>query len=225
VISLTASYSSEGDQILRVLALYKPAVANGELWRLWTVTLVHADFLHLAFNMYALYLAGPLVEQIYGPARMLLVYLAAALGGSVASFALNDGPLAVGASGAIFGLFGILFVASRMHLPMLDRRGRAILGQIGFLIVINIIIGFGLVSIDNFAHLGGLATGLLLGVVFLPSGVQTLSSRWQPGADGRAINRGFIGTPAASIIALAVLVVGIAVGLVVGFQVWANVRV
>jgi membrane associated rhomboid family serine protease len=225
VISLTASFSSEGDQILRVLALYKPAVANGELWRLWTVTLVHADFLHLAFNMYALYLAGPLVEQIYGPARMLLVYLAAALGGSVASFALNDGPLAVGASGAIFGLFGILFVASRMHLPMLDRRGRAILGQIGFLIVINIIIGFGLVSIDNFAHLGGLATGLLLGVVFLPSGVQTLSSRWQPGADGRAINRGFIGTPAASIIALAVLVVGIAVGLVVGFQVWANVRV
>ena len=224
VISLTASYSSEGVQLLRLLALNKPLVANGELWRLWTVTLVHADFLHLAFNMYALWIAGPLVEQLYGPARMLLIYLAAALGGSVASFALNDGPLAVGASGAIFGFFGILFAASRMHLPMLDRRSRAILGQIGFLIVINIIFGFTqAATIDNFAHLGGLATGLLMGVIFLPSGVQTMTSRWQPGADGRTINRGFIGSPAASLIALTVLIAGIVVGLIVGFQVWANV--
>jgi membrane associated rhomboid family serine protease len=224
VISLTASYSSQGDELIRILALYKPYVANGELWRLWTVTLVHADFLHLGFNMYALWIAGPLVEQIYGSGRMLLIYLAAALGGSVASFALNDGALAVGASGAIFGLFGILFAASRMHLPMLDRRSRAMLGQIGFLIVINIIFGFTQsATIDNFAHLGGLATGLLLSVVFLPSGVQTLSSRWQPGADGRPINRGFIGTPAASLVALAVLIVAIAVGLAVGFQAWADV--
>jgi membrane associated rhomboid family serine protease len=226
VVSLTALFSSQGDEIVRVLALYKPAVANGELWRLWTVTLVHADILHLGFNMYALWIAGPLVERIYGPVRMLLVYLAAALGGSVASFAFNDGPLAVGASGAIFGLFGILFAASRMHLPMLDRRSRSILGQIGFLIVINIVIGFSQSStIDNFAHLGGLATGLLLGVVFLPSGVQTMTSRWQPGADGRTITRGFIGSPAASLLALAVLFVGIAVMLVIGFQAWANVPV
>jgi membrane associated rhomboid family serine protease len=155
---------------------------------------------------------------------MLLVYLAAALGGSVASFALNNGPLAVGASGAIFGLFGILFAASRMHLPMLDRRSRNILSQVGFLIVINIVFGFSQSdTIDNFAHLGGLATGLLLGVVFVPSGVQTLTNRWQPGADGRTVTRGFIGTPAAAILALGALAVGIAWGLVVGFQVWANV--
>jgi membrane associated rhomboid family serine protease len=225
-VSLTELLSSEGDAIVGALALFKPGVAQGELWRLWTVTLVHADLLHLAFNMYALYLCGPLVEQIYGPVKMLIVYLTAALGASVASFALGAGPtdqnpsaLAVGASGAIFGLFGILFVASRMHLPMLDRRGRAILGQVGFLIVINIIIGFGIVSIDNFAHLGGLATGLLLGVVFVPSGVQTLNSRWQPGTD-RPVSRGFLGSPAASVLALAVLFVGIAVGLVAGFSKW-----
>jgi rhomboid protease GluP len=224
-VSLTELLSSEGEAIVRALALSKPAVAQGELWRLWTVTLVHADLLHLAFNMYALYLCGPLVEQIYGPVKMLIVYLTSALGASVASFALGAGPgpdatpLAVGASGAIFGLFGILFVASRMHLPMLDRRGRAILGQVGFLIVINIIIGFGIVSIDNFAHLGGLATGLLLGVVFVPSGVQTLNSRWQPGTD-RPVSRGFLGSPAASVLALAVFFVGIAVGLALGFSKW-----
>jgi membrane associated rhomboid family serine protease len=221
IVSLTALFSSDGNRIFEILSLYKPGVHDGEYWRLWTVTLVHADILHLGFNMYALWIAGPLVEQIYGPVRMLLVYLAAALGGSVASYALNDGPLAVGASGAIFGLFGILFAASRMHLPMLDRRGRAILGQIGFLIVINIVIGFGIVSIDNFAHLGGLATGLLLGVAFVPSGVQTLTTRWQSGTDGRSITRGFVGTPAAAGLALGVLAVAIAVGLVIGYQGWA----
>src|SRR4029078_5538726 len=103
----------------------------------------------------------------------LLVYLVAALGASVASFALNDTPLAVGASGAIFGRFGILFAAPRTHLPMLDRRGRAILGQIGFLIVINIVIGFGIVSIDNFAHLGGLRRGPPLGRRVVPGGGHT----------------------------------------------------
>jgi hypothetical protein len=145
--------------------------------------------------MYALWIAGPLVEQIYGPVGCCssIWRRHSAVRGVVRA---ERRPLAVGASGAIFGLFGILFAASRMHLPMLDRRGRAILGQIGFLIVINIVIGFGLVSIDNFAHLGGLATGLLLGVAFVPSGVQTLTTRWQPGTDGRSV-RGFIGTPAA----------------------------
>ena len=221
IVSLTALLSSEGLTIVNALELNKPLVADGELWRLWTVTLVHANLIHLGFNMYALYLAGPIVEQIYGPVRMLLVYLAAALGGSVASFAFNNGPLAVGASGAIFGLFGILFAASRMHLPMLDRRSRNILSQVGFLIVINIVIGFGIVSIDNFAHLGGLATGLLLGVAFVPSGVQTLTTRWQSGTDGRSITRGFVGTPAAAGLALGVLAVAIAVGLVVGYQGWA----
>ena len=87
--------------------------------------------------------------------------------------------------------------------------------------MINIVIGFGIVSIDNFAHLGGLTTGLLLGVAFVPSGVQTLTTRWQPGADGTAVRRGFIGTPAASILAIGILAVGIALGLVVGFQRWS----
>jgi membrane associated rhomboid family serine protease len=219
VISLTALLSSEGRLIFETLALVKTLVAEGELWRIWTVTLVHADFLHLGFNMYALYLVGPLVEQIYGSPRMVVVYLVAATGGSVASFALSEGNVVVGASGAIFGLFGVLFAASRMHLPMLDRRGRALLSQVGFLIVINIIIGFSIASVDNFAHMGGLAVGLLLGVAFVPSGVETLSSRWQAGSD-RPLTRRFIGSPAATALAWGVIVVGLAVGMYLGFQKW-----
>jgi membrane associated rhomboid family serine protease len=219
-ISLAALLSSEGRLIYESLALIKPDVAEGQLWRLWTVTLVHADFLHLGFNMYALYLAGPLVEQIYGSPRMVLVYLVAAAGASIASFAVSEGRVVVGASGAIFGLFGVLFAASRMHLPMLDRRGRAIIGQVGFLIVINIIIGFSIVSVDNWAHLGGLATGLLLGVAFVPSGVDTLSSRWQAGTD-RPLTQRFIGSPIAKVLAWGVIVVAMAIGFAVGYSYWS----
>ena len=96
-------------------------VAAGEIWRLWTVTLVHAPIqqmpLHLLFNMYALYLAGPFVERLYGRTRFLALYLACAAGGSLASFAFGDAPYGVGASGAIFGLFGLLIAVQYVHRP------------------------------------------------------------------------------------------------------------
>src|SRR5262245_3765392 len=115
IISLTALYSNEGNELFRILSLYKPGVADGEVWRLWTVTLVHADVLHLGFNMYALWIAGPLVEQIYGPVRAVLIYLLPAAGGSIPSFALNEEPLAGGASGVIFVLFGGQLAAVLTH--------------------------------------------------------------------------------------------------------------
>ena len=105
IVSVSALSSVEGQQLYDVLALDKQAVAAGEYWRLWTITLLHGDWIHLAFNMYALYLMGPLVEQLYGARLFLLFYLLTAAAGSVASFVLGDNP-AVGASGAIFGLVG-----------------------------------------------------------------------------------------------------------------------
>ena len=156
-----------------VLALTKEGVANGELWRLLTVALVHSPgqiefFMHLGFNMYALYIVGPAVETIYGARRMLFMYLTCAVTGSVASFVFSPPyPFAVGASGAIFGLFGVLFIASRVHHPLLARRERAIMTQVGTLIVLNLAIGFGLggvTGIDNAAHVGGLLGGVWLGL-------------------------------------------------------------
>ena len=75
IVSLTALFSSEGQVLYDWLQLDKPAVAAGEYWRLWSVTLLHGDILHLAFNMYALYLAGTIVERWYGPFRYLLFYI------------------------------------------------------------------------------------------------------------------------------------------------------
>jgi membrane associated rhomboid family serine protease len=227
-VSLTAILSSDAALLYNALALDKPRVADGELWRLWTVTLVHGGdprspefaLIHLGLNMYALYLTGPLVEQIYGPIRMVAFYLVAALGGSAASFAFGEAAGGVGASGAIFGMFGVLFTASRLHLPMLDRRGRALLGQVGSLIVINVLIGFSLGFVDNVAHLGGLAAGMLMGVAFPPGAVPTLRSMWQPGADRPLASARFIGSPIGTIVSLAVLVVGLAVTTSIGFATW-----
>ena len=135
--------------------------------------------------MYALWLAGAPCERLYGPRIYLLIYVLAAAAGSVASY-LFVGEDSVGASGAIFGLFGCLLVASRVHHPVLDRRNQMILGQIGGLIVLNLIIGFGfngIGGIDNFAHIGGLLAGMWLGFLLEPGNVRRL------GRSGRTSGR------------------------------------
>ncbi len=178
-------YTAGGaDPWINLLGLIKPLVAEGELWRLVTVTLVHGGIIHLGFNMYALFIVGPLVEGLYGSPRFALVYVLTAAAGSAASFVFSPGPISVGASGAVFGLFGMLLVSDRVHRPALTRGARNLTGQIGMLIVINLFLGFSIPNIDNAAHIGGLLAGAWLGFVLVPRGA-TLASFWQrPG--GRA---------------------------------------
>ena len=179
IVSLVILFTAEGPDLLQALWLDKIAVADGEYWRLWTVTLVHADLLHLFFNMYALYLAGPIVERWYGSLWFLVLYLVCAAAGSVASFVFGGDIPAVGASGAIFGLFGVLLAANRLHRPV-DRANRGLVGQLGFLVLLNLVFGFASGGqIDNAAHLGGLFAGLWLGAAIQPTGVPTMSSMWQ----------------------------------------------
>ncbi|TFG67599.1 MAG: rhomboid family intramembrane serine protease, partial [Thermomicrobiales bacterium] len=185
IVSLTALFSTERDAIYGLLQLDKPGVAVGEYWRLWSVTLLHGDLIHLAFNMYALFLAGSIVERWYGSIRFLAFYLACAAAGSTASFVFGGDVPSVGASGAVFGMFGILLTAGRLHHPV-DRQARGIVNQLVFLVIINLVFGFtsgG--SIDNAAHLGGLAAGLWLGALIPPTKVPTLSSLWNRPSDGR----------------------------------------
>jgi membrane associated rhomboid family serine protease len=187
IVSLVANFAGpDGETLRQLLMLDKPAVADGQIWRLWTVTLVHASLqempLHLLFNMYALYLAGPFVERLYGRSAFLVLYLLFALSGSLGTFAFGDGPYGVGASGAIFGLFGLLFAAQVVHRPVLDRGSRAFLGQLGGLIAINLLFGFLVPGIDNWAHIGGLVAGLWIGLLLPPGRVPTIRSMWmRPG--------------------------------------------
>ena len=221
-VSLAAMLSSDGLKIYDVLELDKRAVAAGEIWRLWTVTLLHdpSNILHLLFNMYALYLAGPIVERLYGSTLTATFYLVCALGGSLGSFGFGGDAPSVGASGAIFGLFGILLIATRTHQPALDRTSRNFVGQLGTILLINVI--FGIVAagyIDNFAHIGGFVTGALLGVAFVPGKVATIRSMWQAGATGQLAN-GFIGSPIGRIVAILVLVAVMAVSAAIGLSRW-----
>ena len=223
VVSLTAMLSSEGEFLYDLLQLDKPAVAAGEIWRLWTVTLLHSpsDPLHLIFNMYALYLAGTIVERWYGPWRFLVFYLTCAAAGSTGSFVFGDPAIpSVGASGAIFGLFGILLAAGRIHHPV-DRQSRGVVSQLMFLVLLNIVFGFASGgSIDNAAHLGGLAAGLWLGALIPPTGVPTMSSLWhRPGESRAAVGRA---TAPAYVMVLGIAVVGVAV--VAGIALGTNQR-
>ena len=182
LVSVFTMYGGRpGDELLGQLLLDKQAVMHGEYWRLLTVTLVHGGILHLALNMYALFIVGPLAESLYGRALYLAIYLLAGLGGSIASYLFVAAP-SVGASGAIFGLFGLAFAATYFHKPLLPARARAITSQIGMLIVLNLVIGFGIggfAQIDNAAHVGGLIVGGWLGFLIAPRGALTLAHFWQ----------------------------------------------
>ena len=216
IVSLTALFSNDGQSIYDLLQLDKPAVAAGEYWRLWSVTLLHGDLLHLAFNMYALYLAGTIVERWFGSSRFAFIYLACAAAGSTASFVFGRDVPSVGASGAVFGLFGVLLAAGRIHHPV-DRESRAIMSQLLVLVVINIMFGFASGGgIDNAAHLGGLAAGLWLGALVPPTRVPTLSSLWQQPGGARTVAGQ--ATAPGYVMALGLAVVGIVVtaGIAVG---------
>jgi membrane associated rhomboid family serine protease len=179
VVSLFISYGGQaGQELGNLLELNKQAVMAGEYWRLVTVTLVHAGFLHLGLNMYALYIIGPLVEALYGRFLFVLFYLLAAIGGSIASYLTNPVP-SVGASGAVFGLFGLIFLTTFVHRPVLGRQTRTITSQIGMLIAINLVFGFVVGGIDNSAHIGGLLAGAWLGAAVAPRGATTLLRLWQ----------------------------------------------
>jgi membrane associated rhomboid family serine protease len=217
LVSVYAMSSPDQGAITELLWLDKRAVADGEYWRLWSVTLLHGGLLHLLFNMYALWLAGPIVERWYGRVRFLGFYLACAAAGSTASFVFGGDAPAVGASGAIFGLFGVLLAAGRLHHPV-DRQSRALVGQLGMLIVINLAFGFASgLNIDNAAHVGGLVAGLWLGTVILPTGVPTLSSLWhRPSASPAARARPVGATAYMALVGIAVVAVVVAVGIMVG---------
>ena len=228
IVSLVANFAGpDGDALKLLLMLDKPAVAAGEIWRLWTVTLVHASLqqmpLHLVFNLYALWLAGPFVERLYGRTAFLGAYLLFALAGSLGTFAFGGAPLGVGASGAIFGLFGLLFASQLVHRPLLDRQSRGFLGQLGGLIAINLLFGLLVPGIDNWAHIGGLVAGLWIGLLFPPTRVPTLRSMWMrtgsvPGTVAPVFGAG--GTRAIRVGGLVALAVFLGLLWTLGMAVW-----
>jgi membrane associated rhomboid family serine protease len=137
------------------------AVADGEWYRIVTTGFLHANLLHIAFNMYALYILGQLLETAFGSVRFVVMYIACLLAGSLGVILLEPNTFAVGASGAVFGLFTAALVIAR------GRRLDAIAAQLGVLLVINFLFTFAYPGIAIGAHLFGAGAGLLCGLLIL----------------------------------------------------------
>lgn len=163
---------------------YAPAVSDGEWWRMWTANYLHAGVVHIAFNMWILWDAGRSVERMVGSAGFLAMYTIAGILGSVAGNLMHPQVVSVGASGAVFGVFGcLLAVVVRMPGTVgwnaLGRLGR----DAGVFIGFNVLFAFGQEGIDMAAHIGGLAAGFLCGLLL----VLPLERESLPRRRGRAL--------------------------------------
>ena len=135
-------------------------IQNGEYYRMFTSMFLHANIYHLIFNMYALYVMGPQVERYYGKLKYLFVYILGGLMGSVFSCVFSDAnTYGIGASGAIFALFGSVAYFSYHYRATLQGLLRS---QIVPVIMVNIILGFLMPGVDVLAHIGGLIGGVLV---------------------------------------------------------------
>lgn len=140
--------------------LYGPSVGDGDLWQLITSGFLHANLIHLGMNMYVLYSLGRALERIFGPRNYLITYFGSMLAGSLGVILLSPRSFTLGASGAIFGLFGamvMLVVAQRRNLM-----SSGIMGPIA----INLVFTFAIPGVSIGGHIGGLIGGLLFGAIF-----------------------------------------------------------
>lgn len=146
------------DYFISVFGLDKTLIRNGQIYRLLTGTFLHVNILHLASNCYSLYIIGNQIEKFYGKKKFLAIYVFSALCGSLLAIAMNMN-VAIGASGAIFGLLGSLLYFGYYYRVYL---GSVILQQTIPVILINLIVSYGLNSINDFANIGGLIGGVLI---------------------------------------------------------------
>ncbi|OOP75125.1 rhomboid family intramembrane serine protease [Clostridium beijerinckii] len=143
-------------------AKYNALINNGEVWRLLTCAFLHSSIIHIAFNMYSLYIVGPQIQQIYGAKKYLVIYITSCITASILSYLASPYTISVGASGGIFGLLGALLAFAIMERHRLQKKYISSLLQI---ILINLFIGLSVKNIDNYAHIGGLIGGALIGYV------------------------------------------------------------
>jgi membrane associated rhomboid family serine protease len=150
------------ETIYEMGALWGPAVHEGhQWWRIITSGFVHVSIFHIGFNMLLLYFMGRLLEPAIGWLRFTFLYFACLIAGSFVALWFTPDSVSAGASGAIFGLLGAAFVIAR------GRRLEQVAGQVGMLIVINLVFTFAEAGISVGAHIGGLVAGVIAGLLIV----------------------------------------------------------
>ncbi|OAY85270.1 RHOMBOID-like protein 10, chloroplastic [Ananas comosus] len=166
ILAYVAQVATHG-RLLLWGAKVNSLIDKGQIWRLITSSVLHANVAHLMINCYSLNSIGPVVEQLSGPRRFLAVYFTSALASSVMSYQLSKLP-AVGASGAIFGLVGSYAVFLLRHRKLLGD-GKQELQHIAHVITLNMVLGLLSRGIDNWGHMGGLLGGAALSWLIGPA--------------------------------------------------------
>lgn len=161
------------DWLVANFSIYPSAIRIGEYYRLLTAAFLHGNLLHLLFNCYALFVIGSQVESFLGKGKYLVIYLFSAITASLMSMLFLGNNLSLGASGAIFGLMGALVYFGYHYRVYL---GNVMKSQIVPLILFNLLLGFMLTGIDNFAHIGGLIGGVLMTIAL---GIKYKSSNFE----------------------------------------------
>ncbi len=145
-------------------ANFKPLTLDGEWWRLLTSCFLHIGILHLAINMYSLFNVGVLLENMLGRTQYIMAYLVCGLAGSAASLWWHEATVSAGASGAVFGMFGLFYAwVTTSHL-LSSAEKKAQLASAATFIGLNLFMGLS-GNIDNAAHLGGLVAGIIIGLL------------------------------------------------------------
>jgi membrane associated rhomboid family serine protease len=174
--------STNTSNLIRFGAQYGPSVEAREYWRFITAAFLHIGLLHILVNGFCLWELGRPLERLYGSAQFGFTYLVSGAGGSLLSFFAHEfvtpRTVSAGASGAIFGVAGALAVAGRRFEHLVPENFGRIFGVgVAPFIALNLYYGFTHRGIDNFAHLGGVAAGILCGLVLKPQ-TQTRREAW-----------------------------------------------
>ena len=145
--------------VINMLCVHGPSIRDGQLYRLFTGMILHGSIWHLFFNCYALYVIGPQIENFLGKVKYIIIYIFSGVMAAMFSMIFGGAVGSIGASGAIFGLMGALVYFGYYYRVYL---GNIVKSQIIPLIVLNLVLGFMLPGVDNFAHIGGLIGGIMI---------------------------------------------------------------
>ena len=158
IMFVLSGFGYNSETLLLFGANFGPLVKSGEIYRLVTCMFLHGGILHLGLNMYSLFIVGPRVEDFFGKWKYLLIYFLSGISASLLSVGLNTDVMSVGASGAIFGLFGALIYFGYSYRGYI---GAIVKSQVMPIVFYNLLMGFFIPEIDMWGHVGGLIGGII----------------------------------------------------------------
>lgn len=177
ILASVLNNSEDATVLIAFGAKYNTAIEAGQYWRLITPMFLHANLLHVGLNMLNFLFLGLVVERIFGHLRFALIYLLTGVISILASVWFAPQEISVGASGAIFGLVGAYSAFVLLHRQAFRWGGLPALAWLILVIGLNLGVGFVIPNVDNYAHIGGLLSGCLLGWFFTPFYTITIQDR------------------------------------------------